>query len=244
MADEVKDAGQVDTVTPAQGTTVPDTKTTAAATSVDDKTTDGTKAPETANTGDDAAKTEPKADDSGNDKAKAGNDKPDEAKKADAKAEGAPENYEKFKLPEGMEYDEGLAAKFGEFAKSQGLSQERAQQFVDYYCGLMSDRVAFERQANEKWIDEQFKAMKSDPDFGGDKYEENLALAKEGLAKFAPKELVDYCDEHWLGSYKPFVIMCRNIGKLSAEDTQPGTIPAKGGKMTEDEFAKLMFHGK
>jgi len=167
-----------------------------------------------------------------------GGKEPDAEKKT---PEGAPEKYERFKLPEGMEYDEQAAEMFGSFAKEQGLSQEGAQKAVDFYCSLVSKRIAKEREDFTRWCDGQEKSMKDDAEFGGARYEENLATARLGLEKLAPPELLEYVNHNWLGSFKPFVMMCFEAGKLVKEGALPPTGSGVGGAMSEAELAKKMF---
>lgn len=153
----------------------------------------------------------------------------------------SPDAWEPFKLPEGMEYDEALGEKFGAFAKEQGLSQEAAQKFVDFYCRAVQNRIAAECEDFSRWADAQEKSMKDDAEFGGAAYEDNLRTARIGLEKLAPPELLEYVNHNWLGSFKPFVMMCWKAGKLLREGEVPAASPARGGTITEDELAEKMF---
>ena len=164
----------------------------------------------------------------------------DDAKDAESE-QASPGDWSPFKLPEGMEYDEEAAAKFGAFAKEQGLTQEAAQKFVDFYCRAVQGRIAKEREDFSRWADAQEKAMKDDAEFGGAAYEDNLRTARIGLEKLAPPELLEYVNHNWLGSFKPFVLMCWKAGKLLREGEVPAASPARGGTITEDELAEKMF---
>ena len=153
-----------------------------------------------------------------------------------------PEQYEAFKLPEGFEADEAMAKSYGELAKKLGLSQEKAQSLVDYYCKTISDRLAMEQNDFAKWADTQVKTLKDDADFGGAKFDENLALAKKGLSAVADETLLEYVNTNWLGSFAPFVKMCAKIGALVSEDkASQAKVSAPRGEMTESQLADLMF---
>lgn len=65
-------------------------------------------------------------------------DKPED--QAEKPAEGAPEKYEDFKLPEGTAFDSAVAQKFSEVAKELNLSQEKAQSVVDKMLPIMHQR--------------------------------------------------------------------------------------------------------
>lgn len=68
-------------------------------------------------------------------------EKPDDGKallnktegEKDVKAQGAPEKYETFKVPEGQELDEKFASEAGTTFKELGLTQTQAQSLVDLY---------------------------------------------------------------------------------------------------------------
>ncbi len=153
-----------------------------------------------------------------------------------------PDQYDDFKLPEGFEANEAMAKSYGELAKELGLSQEKAQKLVDYYCKSISDRAATEQKNFENWQAEQVKTLKDDADFGGAKFEENIALAKKGLSAVADKTLLEYVNSNFLGSYAPFVKMCAKIGALVSEDSASKVDVSKpSGQMTEEQLADLMF---
>ena len=66
---------------------------------------------------------------------------------AEQPAEGAPEKYEDFKLPEGTAFDSAVAQKFSEVAKELNLSQEKAQSVVDKMLPIMRQRQLEQIQA-------------------------------------------------------------------------------------------------
>ena len=59
--------------------------------------------------------------------------KSEKDKDKDKKA-GAPEKYEAFKVPDGVQVDEAALKEFEPMARGLNLSQEQAQQLVDFYA--------------------------------------------------------------------------------------------------------------
>lgn len=96
----------------------------------------------------------------------------DPAPKADGeqKAEGAPENYAEFKIPEGFEtLDKDLLAQATPLFKERGLNQDQAQEFVDLFANRMKSQSDDQVTAFTELNNSNIKACKAHPEFGGDK---------------------------------------------------------------------------
>ena len=175
-----------------------------------------------------------------------GEGEPDKALADEDKAEGkAPESYEKFSLPEGFEYDEKLAGEFGGVAKELGLSQDQAQKLVDHYIKLSQEGIAVQTERLAQVSEEWKSAAETDKEYGGAKFEENIALAKNALDTLGSPELSKYLVDSQLGNHPEVIRFCWKVGRLLADDHQPDDLAAKvkdpNKKLTEDEVAKLMF---
>ena len=170
-------------------------------------------------------------------------DKPGDTDKPDEPSKDVPEEYEKFSLPEGFEYDEGKAKEFGALARELGLPQDKAQRLVDMYVGNLQQGLSAQIEAvaarNKGWQE----AARNDKEFGGVDFERNLAVANEGLRRLGTPELISYLEESGLGNHPEVVRLCWKVGKLAGEDHQPdGGTPAGGrGAMSEAELAKKLF---
>lgn len=119
------------------------TSTPAATTDTTQSKTDQTKTEPT------STKTEPKADD------KSLASKAD-TKKEDTKApQGAPEKYEPYTLPEGLELDATVVEEANKLFKELGLPQAAAQRIVDQHVALMQkaaqEPVDFFNQQKMEW---------------------------------------------------------------------------------------------
>lgn len=164
--------------------------------------------------------------------------KPEDPKSADA----VPEEYEKFSLPEGFDYDEAKAKEFGAVAKELGLSQEKAQKLVDLYIGNIQGGIEAQLAVVDARNAEWERTARADKEFGGEKFEENIAVAKRALERFGSPELGKYLAETGLGNHPELIRLCWKAGRLLGEDPQPDD---RGGgpkdSMSEDDLAKLMF---
>lgn len=95
---------------------------------------------------------------------------------------GAPETYEDFTLPEGMEVDAEQLEAFHADAKAMNLSQKQAQQLVDRYVHGMTKSYDDQVKAWDKQLDDWKADCKKDKEFGGKNFDKNVGIANSGLA--------------------------------------------------------------
>lgn len=169
--------------------------------------------------------------------AKDGDKKPDDK---DGKPQGAPEKYADFKLPEGVKLDEPTMGKFSELAKKHGLSQEAAQEFVT----LGAQMQAGNAQALQAAIDAQGETWageaKADKEYGGDKFDENLAVAKGALDKFGTPQLKALLVQSKLGNHPEVLRTFFRIGKAISEDGfVPGRTGTAGGSIAQRMYPNM-----
>lgn len=147
-------------------------------------------------------------------------EKPAEAKPDDKPVEktGAPEAYEEFKLPEGYSLDEELGGSLKEAAKEMNLTQEQAQKLAD--LGAKQAQKFQEQQATaiEKARGEWAESAKTDKEFGGDKFGDNLAVAKKAMEAYASPELKTLLNQTGLGSHPEFIRLMWKAGQAISED--------------------------
>lgn len=143
------------------------------------------------------------------------------------KAEGAPEKYEPFKAPEGLDLDDVVATEFSAVARELNLPQDKAQLLIDKMQPIMAQRQLEQvENMRQTWGDEARK----DPEFGGAKLEENLTHAARAMEQFATPKLRELLDESALGNHPEFVRFMVKAGKALAEDRiVPGGNATKTG---------------
>lgn len=158
----------------------------------------------------------------------------DGGKQDKAQPEGAPEKYE-FQAPEGMQFDDQVVGAFSEVAKELNLSQEQAQKFLDKVGPVMAaQQVEALTTVSSEWAE----AAKVDKEFGGDKLNENLAVAKKAMDQFASPELRTLLNESALGNNPEFIRLFYRVGKAISED---GFVVGGNAKNTEQSVAQRLY---
>lgn len=155
----------------------------------------------------------------------------------DDNGDGVPKEYEDFKL-EGQEFSEEDQKLFKDLAKDLNLSQEQAQKLVEH-------EVAAAKQAEdtnlEVWRDtvmEWREASRKDKEYGGTKFDENLAVAKKAVEKFGSKELLTALTDYGMGNHPEFIRFFYRVGKAIAEDKM---FSGPGGERTPSDPASILY---
>lgn len=150
---------------------------------------------------------------------------PEQDAKSDAESDEkqAPDDYEAFTLPEGVEMDDGALDKFKPIAKEAGLDQANAQKFIDLYAQAVTDATESQQKV---WADTQndwVNQAKADPEIGGAKFESNLGDAKRALKQFGTPELDEAMALTGAGNHPEFIRLMSKVGKAISEDAMiPG----------------------
>lgn len=179
---------------------------------------------------------------------KAGGEKEDtdsksEDGKADKDEDGAPDEYQEFSLPDGMEVDSDALEKFLPIAKEKNFSQEEAQAVVDIASDMVQKTLAQQYTAWEEkrdgWLDEG----RNDPDVGGKNYDQSVADAKLAIHQIGGKELKKALDETGAGNHPAMLKAFSKLGKLLREDDFDFGSAQKEGKK---DLASRLFpnHGQ
>lgn len=138
-----------------------------------------------------------------------------EADKAEADA-GVPEAYAPFTLPEGYTLEgERLEAAQAKF-KALGLSQDKAQELVDFYCQADGENASIrqtfldtERQQRIEGWGAQAKEV-----FGA-KYDETITLARAGVAAVNSPELLEAFNAEGWGNHPELIKAFAKLGEMA-----------------------------
>ena len=139
-------------------------------------------------------------------------------------------SYDDFQLPDGVELDAQALESVSPLMQQAGLTQEQAQSLVTWYAeqqqaGMQAQQESFNTMVNE-WAEQS----KNDSEFGGEKFEENIATAKMAIDKFGTPELKDLLESHGVGNHPEVIRFMVKVGALTKEDN-PGAggnnLPAK-----------------
>lgn len=151
--------------------------------------------------------------------------------KADAPA--VPEKYE-FTMPDGIKLDDSAAEEFSSIAKEFKLTQEQAQKVAEVGAKMVQRQQEAQANQVQSWIE----AVKTDKEIGGDKLNENLAIARKTIETFGTPELRDVLNMTGLGNHPEIVKMALKIGKQISED---GFVRGANSKPGSDDPAKKLF---
>jgi hypothetical protein len=148
-------------------------------------------------------------------------------------------DYADFNVPEGVQLNTQLLGEFKDIAKGLGLKQEQAQALADLgvkQAQAIVGKIEADRVAEvSAWTE----ASKADKEFGGDKFDENLGIAKKALDAFATPALKAVLVKTGLGNHPELIRAFFKAGKLISEDrlVPGGTKPVTGGKTA----AKVLY---
>ena len=154
----------------------------------------------------------------------------------DNAAQGAPESYADFTLPEGATLAPEVIEETKGLAKELNLSQEQAQRVADLLAKSSTavDAAAGARQAEmvstvvNGWIDE----VRTDKDIGGEKLAENLAVAREAMDATTTPQLRELLKRSGLGNNVHVIKHFLQIAPAfrSAQHVPAGQQPTGKGK--------------
>lgn len=139
--------------------------------------------------------------------------------------EGAPEQYEPFELPEGLEIDEARNEQFVEFAKSHNLSQEAAQQAVDMAAELVQATQQQLQDAHQQQVETWAQQAFQDEEIGGNAWDANVEAARSAIERFGGDGLKQALEQTGLGNHPELIRFAARVGKQISEDN----IPPGGG---------------
>jgi glutamyl/glutaminyl-tRNA synthetase len=157
------------------------------------------------------------------------NAQPEETK---AEAPAVPESYE-FKMPDGVELDKAAATEFTEIAKELKLDQSTAQKVADVGAKMVQRQAEAHAKLVETWVEQ----VKTDNEIGGDKLDQNLAIARKAMDAFGTPELKDVLNSTGLGNHPAVIKAFYKAGKAISEDKFVAGSP----KGPETDMAKRMF---
>lgn len=161
----------------------------------------------------------------------------EKAAKLEARRAQAPAKYNDFTPPEGVELDAPVITEFQAVARDLGLSQEDAQAIVDRLAPVVAKNhvasvLGLARTASDEWI---AKAA-IDPEYGGDKFAENAAIAKKTFDLFGTPALAKFLKDSGMGNHPELVRWAFRIGqKIGPDDKFVGGTEASNRPKTAEE---------
>jgi len=157
---------------------------------------------------------------------------------ADKDVAGAPDKYEEFTVPEGIEINPEVLEEFTPLLKDMGANQDQAQKLVDLQLKL--NQRAAEIQAKQ-WADIQGnwkEAAETDDEFGKGSYDASVVIARKAMRTIGTLALGKALEETGMGNHPEFIRFFYRVGKVIGEDSLSF---GGAGKGTPKTAAERMF---
>lgn len=151
---------------------------------------------------------------------------------------GAPEKYE-IKFAETLTTDPETLQEFEGIAKEYNLTNDQAQKLADVGAKLSQKMAEKQADFHAKQVEEWRNQSMSDKEFGGDKLNENIAVAKTAMSQFATPELVDLLNASGLGNHPEVIRAFFKVGKAISPDN--GLV--RGRETAPPKSAKDVLYG-
>lgn len=130
-----------------------------------------------------------------------------------------PEKYE-FKTAEGQAIEGAFLGEFEGIARELGLSQEQANKVAELGMKMSKDFGVQQEQAMSAASEQWQASVTADKEIGGDKLQENLAIAKKALADFGTPELGELLEKSKLGNHPEVIRFMVRAGKAISQDSK------------------------
>lgn len=150
----------------------------------------------------------------------------------------SPESYADFDMPEGSEVDASVLESASVVMKDLGLSQEQGQKLVDWYAGQVQAGSDKQVDAFNQMTGEWQEQSKNDKEFGGDKFEESVGIARAAIDKFGTPELKQLLSDHGVGNHPEVVRFMVRVGQLTQEDNPGNT---GGNSIGSKDHASILY---
>lgn len=158
----------------------------------------------------------------------------------DSKSEGAPEEYEEFTMPEGVELDKEVSDELKTLAKELNLSQKDTQRLADLGVKQATKFAAQPTEVLAQAKIEWEKQTQNDQEVGGRKLAENLSVAKKALDAYGGEPLKAILNESGLGNHPEVIRFMYRAGKAISEDT---IVRGAGNDTPKPKSAADMLYG-
>lgn len=158
--------------------------------------------------------------------------KPEESeKKPDTKVE----DYV-FEMPKDIPYDKGILDKFTEVVKEFNLPKDQAQKLFE--IGIENVKLSQEKhlQTRAEWVNN----IKTDKEFGGEKFNETIARAQRVLRdpEIGSTHLTQLLESTGLGDHPELIKLLARIDKKYGEDK---TVEGKPSGTKYKSVAEILY---
>tara|TARA_R110002051_G_scaffold118355_1_gene192101 strand:- start:2602 stop:3234 length:633 start_codon:yes stop_codon:yes gene_type:complete len=146
---------------------------------------------------------------------------------------GAPEEYSVFDLPEDFSFNDETLSDYHTFAKENKLTQDQAQRGVDMVAKMKEAEMAQWVEQQKSWVED----AKSDTEYGGEKFDENISIAVKARDSFGTPEFNKMLDSSGLGNHPEMIRFLNRVGKAISEDS----VVVGGAKTTSKTREAVLY---
>lgn len=153
---------------------------------------------------------------------------------------GAPEQYEAFALPQGINASDEQLSEFSDVARELNLPQRQAQRLIEFEAHRMTQLVQSQVDGWENQKSQWVEQLRADPEIGGNDLLTKMATAVRAVHRVGGDALVQALDDTGAGNHPELVRAFYRIGLAMTEDHFSGSgEPLEvGGKKTR---AQIMY---
>ena len=145
----------------------------------------------------------------------------------------APEEYSVFDLPEDFSFNEETLSDYHTFAKENKLTQDQAQRGVDMVAKMKEAEMSQWVEQQKSWVED----AKSDAEYGGEKFDENISIAVKARDSFGTPEFNEMLDTSGLGNHPEMIRFLNRVGKAISEDS----VVVGGAKTTSKTREAVLY---
>lgn len=158
-----------------------------------------------------------------------------------------PEAYE-IAPGEGYEVTPEIMEVVSPLFKKYNLTQEGAQELANAHMDIMKKQSEAAEKFRTDMIQGWVKEIKNDPEFGGSKFNENMAMARRGLRAISPSgegktALTELLEASGMGNHPEIIKAFARVGRMVKEDSvlDKGTVASdKSADPIAEAFAKSL----
>jgi hypothetical protein len=129
-----------------------------------------------------------------------------------------PIEYKDFAIPEGAVIDDDVMTEFKAAITEAGITQDQAQHLIDMSAKMQSKLTENIQAQWDAKRTEWETASRADKEYGGEKFNENLAIASKAYDAFATPELKALLDSTGMGNHPDMIRAFYKAGLLLSED--------------------------
>lgn len=161
--------------------------------------------------------------------------KTDPTKTEQTKTDQKAEDYA-FEMPKEIPYDKGILDKFTNQVKELKLPKDQAQKILDIGIENVKQQREQHLKVREGWVNE----IKTDKDFGGDKFNETITRAQRVLSdpEIGSPKFVQLLESTGLGDHPEVIKILARIDKKYGEDK---AVSGKPSGTTYKSAAELFY---